>query len=89
MKHIIGISLKLKLCEAPVVAQKVPIEAIRGVGRPTVNPKLSCFLPQTSTYTSQFSTPTATPTTAQSHSPNNNFLFLLTITCRNISFTGN
>ena len=58
--HIIGMSIRLGLCEAPEVAQTVPINEHRGVGRPVTLAKKSAWLEQPANYKSQFTLSTQT-----------------------------
>ena len=50
-------SIRLGLCEAPEVAQTVPINEHRGVGRPATLAKNSAWLDQPIKFTSQFNMP--------------------------------
>ena len=69
--HMVGMCIRLGLCEAPPIAQNIEIGKHRGVGRPTnVAPK-SAWLEQPSTYSSQFDKPTVSasiPPTSSSSS---------------------
>ena len=50
--HVIGLSIRLGLCEAPLVAQNVELGQHRGVGR--LSQVKSAYLEQNTNYTSQF-----------------------------------
>jgi hypothetical protein len=52
--HLVGISIRLGLCEAPSAAQTVDVGKHRGVGRPTNVPEKSAWLEQPTNYVSQF-----------------------------------
>ena len=52
--HLVGISIRLGLCEAPSTAQTVDVGKHRGVGRPTNVPEKSAWLEQPTNYVSQF-----------------------------------
>ena len=57
--HMIGMSIRLGLCEAPLIAQNVEIGKHRGVGRPATIAKKSAWLDQPS-YFSQFTSDPST-----------------------------